>query len=111
MENCIFCKIVKGDIPSTKVFEDDLVLAFKDIEPQAPVHVLVAPKEHYKSVMEVPTDLVAHMVAVSKSIVESERLAENGFRLVINTGKDGGQSVAHLHMHILGGRSLQWPPG
>lgn len=111
MANCLFCRIVSGEIPSTKVYEDDKVLAFRDIDPQAPTHVLIIPKEHYDSVLDAPPETVAYMAKVAGEIARSEGVSDGGFRLVINTGEDGGQSVKHLHMHLLGGRSLQWPPG
>ena len=109
--NCLFCRIVEGDIPSTKVYEDEHVYAFRDIDPQAPTHVLIVPKEHYDSVLEAPAGIIGHMTEAAKRIAEAEGICEKGFRLVINTGEEGGQSVKHLHMHLLGGRSLQWPPG
>ncbi|MBR0135706.1 MAG: histidine triad nucleotide-binding protein [Clostridia bacterium] len=109
--NCLFCRIAAGEIPSAKVYEDDHVLAFRDIDPQAPSHVLIIPKEHFDSVMEAPDEIIGRMTEAAKLIARSEGLTEKGFRLVINTGEDGGQSVKHLHMHLLGGRSLQWPPG
>ena len=109
--NCLFCRIAEGEIPSTKVYEDDCVLAFRDIEPQAPSHILIIPKQHFDSVLDANGDTVAYMIEIAKKIALSEGLAENGFRLVINTGEEGGQSVKHLHMHLLGGRSMQWPPG
>lgn len=114
MNDCIFCKIVAGEIPSKKVYEDDQVLAFYDIDAQAPVHVLVIPKRHIQSVLELTTQdaaLLAHLFEVVGKVAHSLGIAETGFRLVVNTGKDGQQSVPHLHFHILGGRSLQWPPG
>ena len=109
--NCLFCRIVEGEIPSTKVFEDDRVLAFRDIDPQAPTHILIIPKKHYDSVMEADPHIVAYMAGVAKKLAVEEGIAEKGFRLVINTGDEGGQSVKHLHMHLLGGRSMEWPPG
>ena len=111
MDNCLFCKIVRGEIPSSKVYEDDTVLAFRDIEPQAPVHVLLIPKEHFDSILEVDEKTFAHMKTVVKKLAVDLGIAENGFRVVINTDRDGQQSVKHLHFHILGGRSMQWPPG
>ncbi len=109
--NCLFCRIAEGEIPSTKVYEDERVLAFRDIDPQAPVHVLIIPKAHFDSILEADGDTVAYMTQIAKKIAADEGLCEKGFRLVINTGEEGGQSVKHLHMHMLGGRSLQWPPG
>ena len=108
MENCLFCKIVKGDIPSTKVYEDEKVLAFRDIAPMAPTHILVIPKAHIGSVAEVTAenaDVVAHIFTVIPKIAEAEKL-ENGYRVVSNCGADAGQTVHHLHFHILGGKQL-----
>ncbi len=113
MPDCVFCKIANGLIPSSKVYEDDRYYAFRDISPAAPVHVLVIPKQHTANVLEgaaVP-GLMDGLMAVAASIARQEGLEEGGFRLVINTGDDGGQSVHHLHLHILGGRALAWPPG
>ena len=107
MDDCIFCKIANKEIPTTLVYEDDLVAAFNDLSPQAPVHVLIVPKKHYQSVLEVPEGdaIVAHKFHVASKLAKELGIAENGFRLVINTGKDGGQSVPHLHLHMTGGRS------
>jgi len=108
MENCLFCKIVKGDIPSTKVYEDELVLAFRDIAPQAPTHILVIPKAHIGSVAEISAEnssVVAHIFEVIPQIAAAEKL-EKGFRVVSNCGEHGCQSVKHLHFHILGGAQL-----
>ncbi|MBO7184866.1 MAG: histidine triad nucleotide-binding protein [Oscillospiraceae bacterium] len=108
MENCLFCKIVKGDIPSTKVYEDELVLAFRDIAPMAPTHILVIPKNHIGSVAEVNAEnasVVAHIFTVIPKIAEAEGLV-HGYRVVSNCGSDGGQTVHHLHFHILGGKKL-----
>lgn len=114
MENCIFCKIVKGEIPSQKVYEDEKVLAFKDISPEAPVHVIVIPKNHIASVNELTeenSDIISHIFMTVKDIAQKLDLADKGFRVVTNCGKDGGQTVGHIHFHLLGGRTLQWPPG
>lgn len=108
MENCLFCKIVAGDIPSTKVYEDEKVLAFRDIAPMAPVHILLIPKEHIGSVDEITpenAEIVAHMFTVIPKIAAAEKL-ENGYRVVSNCGPDAGQTVHHLHLHILGGKVL-----
>jgi histidine triad (HIT) family protein len=113
MENCLFCKIVSGQIPSSKVYEDDKVLAFNDIDSKAPVHVLIVPKKHVASIAaleEGDYELAAHIIHVAKDIAASKGL-DNGFRLVANTGADGGQTVDHLHFHLLGGRIFGWPPG
>lgn len=111
--DCLFCKIINGDIPSEKVYEDDLVYAFKDINPEAPVHFLIVPKEHIKSAYELDEthkELVGHVFLVAKKVLE-EMGIENGFRIVNNAREDGGQTVDHLHFHVLAGRSLNWPPG
>ena len=106
--DCLFCKIVAGDIPSTKVYEDELVLAFRDIAPQAPTHILVIPKCHIGSVAEINEDnsaVVAHIFQVIAQVAENEGL-EKGYRVVSNCGADAGQTVNHLHFHILGGKEL-----
>lgn len=111
---CLFCRILSGEIPSTKVFEDQFAYAFKDIDPQAPSHVLVIPKEHIDSLNDISQGdeaLLGHMLRLAPKIANQLGMAESGFRTVINTGSDGGQSVDHLHIHVLGGRSLNWPPG
>ncbi|MBP5662268.1 MAG: histidine triad nucleotide-binding protein [Clostridia bacterium] len=108
MEDCLFCRIVKGEIPSAKVYEDEFVLAFRDIAPAAPVHVLVIPKKHIESVAALTdddTELLGKIFAAIRAVAGQEGL-ENGFRLVANTGKDGGQSVKHLHFHILGKKTF-----
>lgn len=114
MEDCIFCKIIKGEIPSSKVYEDDKVYAFKDINPEAPVHLLVIPKEHIESanaLNENNIEIVSHIFKVINKLAIEHGISENGYRIVNNCGEDGGQTVKHLHFHILGGRNLQWPPG
>lgn len=111
--DCIFCKIANGEIPSKKVYEDEKVCAFYDLDPQAPIHVLIIPKEHISSVMELNeenADIVSHIFLVAKKLAQELNL-EKGFRLVNNCGEEGGQSVMHLHFHLLGGRSMKWPPG
>ena len=108
MTNCLFCKIIAGEIPSTKVYEDDTVLAFRDIAPQAPTHILVIPKMHIGSVAEVTPEnsaVVAHIFEVIAQIAKAEGLG-NGYRVVSNCGEHAGQTVHHLHFHILGGRQL-----
>ncbi len=108
MMNCLFCKIIAGEIPSTKVYEDDRVLAFRDIAPQAPTHILVIPKSHIGSVAELNGEnsgVVAHIFEVIPKIAREEGL-ENGYRVVSNCGADAGQTVHHLHFHILGGKEL-----
>ncbi len=111
--NCLFCKIVAGAIPAKRVFEDEQSMAFADINPQAPVHLLVIPKQHLEShafATAEQTELVGHLMSVAGELARTEGL-KNGYRLVINTGEDGGQTVGHLHVHLLGGRHLGWPPG
>ena len=113
MEDCLFCKIVNGEIPSDKVYEDDKILAFRDVNPQAPVHVLIIPKVHIRSLDELTPEhdeLIAHMMNKVKDIAADEGL-EGGYRVVINTGEDGQQTVKHLHIHLLGKRKMTWPPG
>ena len=108
MENCLFCKIIAGDIPSTKVWEDDLCYAFRDIAPQAPTHILVVPKAHIDSVNGITAEnsaVVAHIFEVIPQIAKEEGL-EGGYRVVSNCGADAGQTVFHLHFHILGGKTL-----
>ena len=113
MSDCLFCRIVKGEIPATKVAESSDCLAFRDINPQAPVHVLVIPKAHYDSLEAVPdaAAVVGAMTALAQRIAREEGLAQAGYRTVMNTGKNGGQTVSHIHLHLLGGRRMSWPPG
>jgi histidine triad (HIT) family protein len=114
MSNCIFCKIVNGDIPCKKVYEDDEILAFHDIAPAAPVHYLVIPKKHIKNLMELETmdiDLAGRLLNKAQELAKELGCGESGARFVINAGHSGGQTVDHLHIHVLGGRSLTWPPG
>lgn len=113
MADCIFCSIAKGEIPATKVYEDDKVLAFRDIAPQAPVHIVIIPKEHRTHILEVDpeSDMLNHIMKAVQVIAKEENLEEKGFRLVNNCKEHGGQTVDHLHFHLLGGRNLQWPPG
>lgn len=111
---CIFCNIVQGTIPAQPVYEDDKLLAFNDISPAAPVHVLVIPKKHIANLLEItPEDngLIAHLMLTIPKIARQLGLDEAGFRLVVNTKDNGGQTVKHLHIHILGGRFMTWPPG
>lgn len=112
-ESCLFCKIVAGEIPAERLFEDDRCLAFRDIHPQAPVHLLVIPREHVASHAHAAaehTALLGHMMSAIGDLARSQGL-HNGYRLVVNTGRDGGQTVNHLHIHLLGGRAMGWPPG
>ena len=114
MEDCLFCKIVAGDIPSTKVYEDDKVYAFNDIEPQAPIHIIIVPKVHISSSNELTDDnaeVIGHIFTVAAKIAKEKGFAEKGWRIVNNCGEDGGQTVGHIHFHLLAGRNLGWPPG
>ncbi len=113
-KDCLFCKIIAGEVPSVKVYEDDKVYAFRDINPEAPVHVLIVPKTHISSANELTeenADIVGEVFLAAKKIAIAEGIAEGGYRIVNNCGEDGGQTVRHLHFHMLGGRSLAWPPG
>ncbi len=113
MEDCLFCKIIAGEIPSTKIYEDEYVYGFKDIDPQAPFHVILVPKIHIASAAEITPEnsiYVAKIFEAVAKIAESEKL-EKGFRVVNNCGEDGGQTVMHLHYHMLAKRFLAWPPG
>jgi histidine triad (HIT) family protein len=112
MTDCLFCRIARGEIPVAKVAETDDCVAFRDIAPQAPVHVLIIPRKHFGSLDEVPdASVVGAMSMLAQQVAHSEGIAATGYRCVINTGADGGQTVRHLHMHLLGGRSQGWPPG
>ena len=114
MTECLFCKIVAGEIPSTPVAQSETSLAIRDIDPQAPVHVLVIPKAHVSSADHVPLDhagVVDDLVLLAQRVAEIEGVRESGYRLVMNVGVDAQMSVAHLHMHVLGGRKMEWPPG
>jgi histidine triad (HIT) family protein len=111
MQKCVFCDIVAGKIPATILYQDDKALAFRDIHPQAPTHVLVIPKEHVLSIADLSSkhqDLTAHLISVGHEVAKSEGLAtvEKGYRLIINYGREGGQEVPHVHLHIIGGRPL-----
>ncbi len=113
MDNCIFCKIINGEIPSNKVYEDEKILAFHDLEPQAPVHVLIIPKSHLKSLNDISDsneNEIGHLMGKIKKIAELLEL-DNGYRLISNCGEDGLQTVGHLHFHLLGKRKMTWPPG
>ena len=111
--DCLFCKIAAGTIPAKKIFEDELALAILDINPQAPVHALVIPKKHVASLAETEASdkaLLGHLLEVARELAVEQRLGQ-GYRVIINTGPHGGQTVDHLHLHLLGGRSMHWPPG
>ncbi len=114
MADCLFCAIVAGDIPATVVSETDRVLAFRDINPQAPTHVLVIPKDHYPHVAALAaadSGLLAEVISQAHQVAAAEQVGETGYRVVVNTGEQAGQTVAHVHAHLLGGRLLTWPPG
>ena len=111
-ETCLFCRIVRGEIPATIVSSTDDALAIRDIDPKAPVHVLVLPRQHLSSLNdEVDPALLGRLLALGTRVARSEGIADTGYRLVINTNEHGGQTVNHLHVHMLGGRPMRWPPG
>ena len=113
-QDCIFCKIVAGGIPAQVVHSDERAVAFRDINPQAPVHVLVIPREHVESLNDAglaDEGLLGHLLRVAARVANEQGVAESGFRTVVNTGAGAGQTVFHLHVHVLGGRPLTWPPG
>lgn len=112
--NCLFCRIVAGTLPSTKVHEDDLIVAFRDIAPRAPTHILVIPRDHIASAADLTEEhgpLLGRLFATAADLARSEGIADDGYRLVSNVGRWGGQTVDHLHCHLLGGRPFEWPPG
>ncbi|MFW2373362.1 MAG: histidine triad nucleotide-binding protein [Gammaproteobacteria bacterium] len=114
MTDCIFCKIISGDIPGDIVFQDDDVLAFRDLNPQAPTHILIIPKKHISTLNDVQTDdaeLVGKMYLAAKKFATDEGIAEAGYRTVMNCNAQAGQTVFHIHLHVLGGRPMSWPPG
>jgi histidine triad (HIT) family protein len=111
---CLFCAIAAGEIPATRVVETDRVLAFRDINPQAPIHVLVIPKTHYPHVAALAaadSGLLAEVITEAHRVAEAEGVSDSGYRFVFNTGEHAGQTVPHVHVHVLGGRALTWPPG
>jgi len=112
--DCLFCKIAKGEMESEFVFEDDKVVAFNDINPQAPIHILIIPREHISgpaAIDENNSGLAGHLLAVAAMLARDLGIEENGYRIVFNNGRDGGQTVDHIHLHLIGGRRLGWPPG
>lgn len=114
MDSCIFCKIKNKEIPSKIVFEDERIVAFNDANPQAPVHILLIPKEHFASLNDIPEekkDILSHLLLKARQIARQEGISKNGYRIVLNTEKDSGQEVFHVHFHLLGGRGMTWPPG
>ncbi len=113
-EECLFCRIIDGELPAMKLHEDDLVIAIRDVAPKAPTHILVMPKKHLPSaayLTEEDAPLLGRMYSVAGDLAHSEGIDESGYRLVTNVGEDGGQTLDHLHMHMLGGRAMGWPPG
>ncbi|HEV7387076.1 MAG TPA: histidine triad nucleotide-binding protein [Gemmatimonadaceae bacterium] len=109
---CLFCRIARGEIPAKLVVNNKEIAAFRDISPQAPTHILIIPKKHIASLDDVnDSALLGQMMAMAAALARQEGIAKTGYRTVINTGKDGGQSVDHLHIHLLGGRQMTWPPG
>ena len=113
-QDCIFCRVVEGTVRADIIFQDDRCVAFRDINPQAPVHVLIIPREHIESLDDAGRGdeaVLGHILRIAARVANEQGLAEGGFRTVINTGAGAGQSVFHLHLHVLGGRTLSWPPG
>ena len=114
MEDCIFCKIINKEIPTSIVFEDEEMIAFNDINPQAPIHILLIPREHFASLNNIPEEkksLLSHLLLKARQIAQEKGIAEKGYRIVLNTESDSGQEVYHIHLHLLGGRWMNWPPG
>ena len=114
MDDCIFCKIVNKEIPAKTVYEDELIFAFDDINPQAPVHVLLIPKKHYASLNDVPedeNDILSLILVKARHVAQLKGIRDTGYRIVLNTARDSGQEVFHIHFHVLGGRHMTWPPG
>jgi histidine triad (HIT) family protein len=114
MSDCIFCKIIEKRLPANIVYEDGLALAFEDINPQAPVHILVIPRKHIPTILDLKeddTNLVAHLLRIANRIAKDKGIAEKGFRVVVNCNPESGQAVYHIHLHVLGGRRMHWPPG
>jgi len=114
MEDCIFCKIINKEIPASMVFEDEKMIAFNDINPQAPIHILLIPREHFASLNDIPEEkknILSHLLLKARQIAQEKAIAEKGYRIVLNTEKDSGQEVFHIHFHLLGGRRMHWPPG
>ena len=114
MDNCLFCKIINGEITAKKVYENEHIIAFNDIDPKAPIHILVIPKKHIRSINELNSsdiNLAGEIILAAKKIAKDQGIDSKGFRVVFNTNDDGGQTVYHIHMHIMGGRQMQWPPG
>jgi len=114
MSDCLFCKIVSGEISCDKLYENDKLIAFRDIDPKAPIHILVIPKKHIRSINELEIsdqNLAGEILLAAKEIASIENIESSGYRTIFNTNSDGGQTVYHIHMHVMGGRQLHWPPG
>ena len=114
MSDCLFCGVVEGKIKGNIVYQDDSVVAFKDINPKAPVHVLIIPRRHVAGVLDLNADdgaMIGHIFEIAARLAREQGIADSGFRVVVNSGADAGQSVFHLHCHLLGGRRMTWPPG
>lgn len=114
MDDCLFCKVAAKQIPAKVIFEDDKVIAFHDINPQAPLHLLIIPKRHIGKINDLREEhasLIGHMILSAQRLAQSEGIADKGYRLVMNCNDDGGQTVFHIHLHMLGGRAMHWPPG
>ncbi len=114
MSDCLFCRMVKKEIKCDVVYEDDMVIAFRDINPQAPTHILIIPRKHIETSLDVQEEdasLIGHIYLVASRLARKEKIDKSGFRVVTNCNRDAGQAVFHLHMHLLGGRSFSWPPG
>lgn len=112
--DCLFCRIINKDIPAKSVYEDEHVFAFNDINPKAPVHILILPKKHISTILEAgqeDNELIGNMFQAANKIAKNSNVAERGFRLVMNCNRDAGQTVFHIHLHLLAGRSMHWPPG
>lgn len=112
--DCIFCRIAQGEIPATKLYEDEEVIAFKDLDPKAPTHLLIIPVKHISDMNEAGSGdqaLLGKMMLVARNLAKQEGIDQSGYRFVLNTGPDGGQAVFHIHLHLLGGRQMNWPPG
>lgn len=111
-DDCLFCRIVRGEIPAAVVHKDDHVVAFRDINPQAPVHVVIVPREHVASLNDATdADMLGRLSLAASEIARREGIADSGYRTVVNTNRAAGQTVFHIHLHLLGGRSMAWPPG
>jgi len=114
MSNCLFCRIIEKKVPAKIAYEDDLCLAFEDVNPQAPVHTLVIPKKHIPTLLDLKEEdknLMGHLIGIANKIAKDKGIAERGFRVVVNCNPESGQTVYHIHLHVLGGRIMHWPPG